>query len=55
VVEGEGIQVKEYRGTLADGDKDRIELGEKDFLRNEISTDTHRRLLDRLVLKKERS
>lgn len=52
VVEGEGIQVKEYRGTLADGDKDRIELGEKDFLRNEISTDPIAVSLDRLVLKK---
>ena len=39
VVEGEGIQVKEYRGTLAGGDKDRLELGERDFLRNEISID----------------
>jgi conjugal transfer pilus assembly protein TraK len=52
VVEGEGIQVKEYRGTLAGGDKDRIELGEKDFLRNEISTDPIAVSLDRLVLKK---
>lgn len=52
VVEGEGIQVKEYRGTLADGDKDRIELGERDFLRNEISTDPIAVSLDRLVLKK---
>jgi len=52
VVEGEGIQVKEYRGTLADGDKDRIELGERGFLRNEISTDPIAVSLDRLVLKK---
>lgn len=52
VVEGEGIQVKEYRGTLASGDKDKIELGEKDFLRNEISTDPIAVSLDRLVLKK---
>jgi len=52
VVEGEGIQVKEYRGTLASGDKDRIELREKDFLRNEISTDPIAISLDRLVLKK---
>ena len=52
VVEGEGIQVKEYRGTLADGDKDGIELGERDFLRNEISTDPIAVSLDRLVLKK---
>lgn len=52
VVEGEGIQVKEYRGTIADGGKDRIELGEKDFLRNEISTHPIAVSLDKLVLKK---
>ena len=52
VVEGEGIQVKEYRGTIAGEDKDRIELGEKDFLRNEISTDPIAVSLDRLILKK---
>jgi conjugal transfer pilus assembly protein TraK len=52
VVEGEGIQVKEYRGALAGGDKDRIELGERDFLRNEISIDPIAVSLDRLVLKK---
>ena len=52
MVEGEGIQVKEYRGALAGGDKDRIELGERDFLRNEISIDPIAVSLDRLVLKK---
>ncbi|MDX9821990.1 MAG: type-F conjugative transfer system secretin TraK [Syntrophales bacterium] len=52
VAEGEGIQVKEYRGTIAGGDKDKIELGEKDFLRNEISTDPIAVSLDRFVLKK---
>jgi conjugal transfer pilus assembly protein TraK len=52
VVEGEGIQVKEYRGTLVGREKDKIELGEKDFLRNEISTDPIAVSLDRLVLKK---
>ena len=52
VVEGEGIQVKEYRGTIAGENKDRIELSEKDFLRNEISTDPIAISLDRLILKK---
>jgi len=52
VVEDEGIQVKEYRGTIAGANKGRIELGEKDFLRNEISTDPIAVSLDRLVLKK---
>ena len=52
VVEGEGIQVKEYRGTIAGENKERIELGEKDFLRNEISTDPIAISLDRLILKK---
>jgi conjugal transfer pilus assembly protein TraK len=52
VVEGEGIQVKEYRGTIAGANKDRIELGEKDLLRNEISTDPIAVSLDRLILKK---
>jgi conjugal transfer pilus assembly protein TraK len=52
VVEGEGIQVKEYRGTIAGTNKDRIELGEKDFLRNEISTDPIAVSLDRIILKK---
>ncbi len=52
VVEGEGIQVKEYRGTIAGENKDRIELSEKDFLRNEISTDPIAISLDKLILKK---
>ena len=52
VVEGEGSQVKEYRGTLAGGDKDRIELREGDCLRNENSNDPIAVSLDRKKKKK---
>jgi len=52
VVEGEGFQVKEYRGVIGQGSKDKIEFGEKDFLRSEISANPIAVSLDRLVLKK---
>jgi len=52
VVDGEGLQVKEYRAALADANKDKIEISEKDFLRNEISTRPIAISLDRLILKK---
>ena len=52
VIDGEGIQVKEYRAVLLGGGKATIELGEKDFLRNEISVRPLAISLDRLILKK---
>jgi len=52
VVEGEGFQVKEYRGVIGQGSKDKIEFSEKDFLRSEISANPIAVSLDRLVLKK---
>jgi conjugal transfer pilus assembly protein TraK len=52
VIEGEGIQAKEYRALLPAGGKEKIELSEKDFLRNEISLRPLAISLDRLVLKK---
>ncbi len=52
VVDGEGFQVKEYRGTLTGSVKNQLELGEKDFLRSEISAQPIAISLDRLVLKR---
>lgn len=52
IVDGEGLQVKEYRTTLTGNRNEKIELSEKDFLRNEISTQPIAVSLDRLVLKK---
>lgn len=52
VVDGEGLQVKEYRAVLTGVGKEKIEISEKDFLRNEISTRPIAISLDRLVLKK---
>ncbi len=52
VIEGEGFQVKEYRGIIAQGEKDKIEFSEKDFLRSEISVNPIAVSLDKLILKK---
>jgi conjugal transfer pilus assembly protein TraK len=52
VVDGEGFQVKEYRGTLTGSGKEQLELGEKDFLRKDISAQPLAVSLDRLVLRK---
>jgi conjugal transfer pilus assembly protein TraK len=52
VIDGEGLQVKEYRAVLNGNEKEKIELSEKDFLRNEISARPVAVSLDRLVLKK---
>jgi conjugal transfer pilus assembly protein TraK len=52
VIEGEGFQVKEYRGVLASDARDKIEFSEKDFLRSEISVNPIAVSLDRLILKK---
>jgi conjugal transfer pilus assembly protein TraK len=52
VIDGEGVQAKEYRVVIAAGGREKIELSEKDFLRNEISPKPLAISLDRLVLKK---
>ncbi len=52
VIDGEGIQAREYRAVIPAGGKEKIELSEKDFLRNEISPRPLAISLDRLVLKK---
>lgn len=52
VIDGEGIEAKEYRAVIVAGGKEKIEFSEKDFLRNEISPRPLAISLDRLVLKK---
>lgn len=52
VIDGEGIQVRVYRAAIAEGGREKLELSEKDFLRNEISPRPLAVSLDRLVLKR---
>lgn len=52
-VDGEGLTVKEYKAEIkGESDKSAIEVSEKDFLRNELTTRPVSLMVDRLKLKK---